>query len=153
VGTFTLTPSVASPAPEQHVTFNLNWTTPPPDVWRDLKTTDVRFRDGGDIALWLRWDQAANTFSVVDPDQRLIGPAKVVGSNAVLETSNATVYLSGSSIHGSGPTGPSVAMNIEASFKPRSAGHNLTVEVSAENDAGVVDDFVTAGSVSVGQRH
>jgi len=61
-----------------------------------------------------------------------------------LQTPQATLYLAETSVVGSGPTGPSVTLNLSLSFKPQTAGRTFTVEVAATDDLGNQDGFAPA---------
>ena len=82
-----------------------------------------------------------------------LGPAFAPGRSNRLETRAATLYLAGSSIQGSGPSGPSVTLTLDLSFKPQAAGRSEPVEVRATNDAGGVQGFDHAATLTVERRH
>jgi hypothetical protein len=166
VGAFDLSPDDLRVPAGQTVNYKVGWTVPPGEVWRDLKTLDFRLRQGHKVALWVHWDQAGNTFDVCrktrnrgnaddgeDADSDLpadvdCGPAVVPGSPVVLGTPYASLYMRDVSVVGSGPTGPSVTLNLPISFGPKAAGH-YKVELAAADDLGNQDDFVEAGDVLV----
>jgi len=50
--------------------LTLTWTHP--ESWRDLNTVDVRLHDEHGVVLWVRFDEAAGTFSVCDTSERAV---------------------------------------------------------------------------------
>ena len=156
---------------DEIVNFSLVWTVPSGEVWRNLNTIDLRLRDGGDIALWVRWDEAANTFSLCENDHKhrrhghgcrdedddadsqdadvIVGPGALPGSATVLETPYARLHLNGTSVVGSGPTGQAVTLNLAVSFKKKAAGHGYKLKLAATDDLGHEDDFITVTKVFV----
>src|SRR5262249_34202038 len=65
-GTFTLSPTAATVLPDELLLYRFTWITP--TVWRDLTSLDLRFvgASDGKVIFWVRWDQASNTFVLVD---------------------------------------------------------------------------------------
>jgi hypothetical protein len=59
------------------------------------------------------------------------------------------MYLEYSEVIGSGPTGPSVTLNLALSFKPRAAGRVFRVEAFATDDFGNQQGFDEAGAIGV----
>ena len=53
-----------------------------------------------------------------------------------------------SSVQGSGPTGPSVTLTLDTSFKHRAAGRSYLVEVLATDSAGH-EQIEAAGTLTV----
>ena len=154
IGSFAISPQNARVPAETPVNYSLSWTVPPPEVWRNLKTIDLRFRKGNQIPLWLRWDEAANTFSLcqaTDDGNTVCGPGASPGTATFLETPDAEVSLANTSVIGSGPTGPSVILNLGITFKGKAAGHLYDLEVAATDDLGNQDDFTPGTSVHVQQ--
>jgi hypothetical protein len=147
VGDWTLSPTDTTVAPKERLGFTLDWKHH--QVWRDLTTLELRFRDGAEVAMWVRWDETSNTFGLVDPKTGRVGPVKEAGGSPRLETELATLYLAGSTAQGSGPTGSSVAVTYEVSFKNLAAGREWIVEVGATDDFGAVQQFEEAGRVIV----
>jgi hypothetical protein len=132
----------------ERINYAFTWTVPAPMNWRDLDTLRLRIRDLDDVILSLVFDEATQTFALVNEHDN-VGPAFPAGSNARLQSSQATLYLADSSVVGSGPTGPSVTLNLSLGFKPQAAGKTFLVEVGASNDAGEEDTFTPAGSLTV----
>ena len=151
-GTFDLKPTNTTVPAGQHLVYEFTWTVPAPDVWRSLKTMDLRLVDGQGTAIWVRWDESTNTFCILNQQGRC-GPAKLPGSPGVLEAGpTATLYLAESSVQGSGPTGQSVTLRLSLSFKPQAAGRTFKVEVAAVNDLGQGSGFMEAGSLKVQRK-
>ena len=152
VGNFEVTPDDLRVPLGDRANFAVTWTVPVGEVWRNLNTIDVRFRKGNQIALWLRWDEAANTLALCeenDAGNGVCSPGKVLGSPDTLEASLARVFLADSSAVGSGPTGPDVTLNLAIEFLGKAKGHLYDVEVAATDDLGHADNFVTATTVHV----
>jgi hypothetical protein len=147
VGNWTLSPNQRTVAAKEAVDYVLDWKHP--TVWRDLTSMEVRFRSGDDIALWVRWDERANTFLLVKPKTGRLGRAHQAGSRPRLQTKFASLYLRGSTAKGSGPKGPSVAVTFDLSFKNKASGREWTVEVWATDDSGAIQEFEWAGIVTV----
>ena len=59
------------------------------------------------------------------------------------------MYLENSQVLGSGPTGPSVLLNLNLSFKPKAAGRVFRVEAFATDDDGNQQGFDEAGIIGV----
>jgi len=148
-GTFLLQPSTAEVDVHDRVDYAFTWTVPAPMNWHDLDTLRLRIRDLEGVILSLVFDEATQTFALVNERNDNVGPAFPGGSNARLQTSQATLYLADSSVVGSGPTGPSVTLHLSLGFKPQAAGRTFLVEVGASNDAGEEDTFTPAGSLTV----
>lgn len=77
------------------------------------------------------------------------GKGGKAGDNRKLQSKGATLYLADSSVVGSGPTGPSVTLNLALGFKPKAAGRTYAVEVLAADDTGQAHGFELAGSLTV----
>jgi hypothetical protein len=63
-------------------------------------------------------------------------------------SASATLNLHDSRVQGSGPTGPSVTLTLDVSFKPPAAGLSYLVEVLATDDAGH-EQIQPAGTLTV----
>ena len=160
IGSFDITPVAASVPVGGRVNYAVTWTVPEGEVWRNLNTIDFRLQKGSKAAMWLRWNEAANTFSLCenaehvgrgheDDDNVVCGPGLPPGNPNVLETQSARLYLANSSVVGSGPTGRSVTLNLSLSFLKEAAGHRYDVELAATDDFGRRDAFVEATTVHV----
>jgi hypothetical protein len=132
-------------------------------VWRDLKTLDFRLRQGNNIALWIRWDELSNTFSLCDRSTKkskgrrggglpgsptTCGAGELPGSSLVLEGALGQLHLAETTVIGSGPTGQSVTLNLAIELGPNATGH-YAVELAATDDFGAEDDFVQASDVLI----
>ena len=177
-GAFTLSPDAAEVLPGEKLVYALDWSVPANQVWRNLKTIEMRLRGGHGTALWLRWDEASNEFSLCrkaghagsdDDDDDDEGDSKgrsgalaqramskvicsagaLPGTAAVLSTPFATLHLADTSVQGSGPTGATVSLTLALSFGGKAAGHAYRVELTAADDFGTADRFVAASRVSV----
>jgi hypothetical protein len=158
IGTFEVSPDDAQVNVGDRQNFVVRWSVPDGSNWHDLSTIDFRLGKGNQIAIWLRWDEFANTFSLcegrrngngsiddgVPPE---CGAGVSPGSGEVLETSLARLYLAGTSVLGSGPTGPDVTLTLLLSFKDKAAGHLYEVELAVTDDLGHHDAFFDATTV------
>ena len=167
IGGFEFSPDGAQATPGEMLTLAVDWTVPPHLVWRNLRTIDLRLRGAHDTALWLRWDDASNLFSLCErvsnsaaqgaahddnalPSQAAIcGPGALPGSLTILATPYALLHLAATSVQGSGPQGPFVTLKMGLTMIGKSAGHNYKVELAAADDFGNEDRFVRAGALSV----
>jgi len=150
-GTFELSPADVTVAPRERVTLALEWTVPD-GGWRVLKELHLRVRDGGRIALWVRFEEATGELSVFQEQIDGFGgfgSGREPGSREVLSTPAATLYLDGSAVHAAGPAASTVTLELEISFKESAAGLPLLVEVSANDDLGNTENFRPAGTLTV----
>jgi murein DD-endopeptidase MepM/ murein hydrolase activator NlpD len=148
-GTFEVSPGDAAVAVRDRLDYEFTWTVPTPRNWHDLATLDLRVRDHHRTILWVRFDEASQTFSVFDDDARRFRRGAAAGSRRRLETPLATVHLADTTVLGSGPTGPSVTLTLALSFKRRTATRTYVVEVKAMDDLGHHDAFARAGFLTV----
>ena len=105
--------------------------------------------DEEDSVLNVRFTEAENTFSLFNPASGKFLHADAPGSRTHFETSAAVMYLENSEVIGSGPTGPSVLLNLNLSFKPKAAGRVFRVEAFATDDDGNQQGFDEAGMIAV----
>lgn len=155
-GTFAVTPQAATVAVNEHLPLTVVWTVPSGQVWRDLDTIDV-IADADRTAIWVRWDEAANTFSLCEaaageptPVDATCDTGGTPGSKKLLQTSRAKLHLAGSSVTGSGPLGQDVTLVLDLSFKGGAGGKTFDVSVAASDDLRNQDTaFLPAGSVQV----
>ena len=179
IGGFDLTPAAAEARIGETVDYTLDWTVPDNLVWRNLKSLHFRLRDHHRTALWLRWDEASNRFSLcssvaghdnhADDDdegddrrgalaragqQRRVvcGPGELPGTGAILATPFALVHMSQTAVVGSGPTGQRVTLKLSLQLLERSAGHTYRVGLAAADDFGNEDPFVRAATLVVQDR-
>ena len=168
-GAFDFAPDKARVPVDKSQLFTVVWTVPEGETWRDLRTIDLRLRDGRDTALDVRWDESANTFSPGQtrgkrhdqrrrghphdaddcPDTVTFSSGQAPGSNTGLETRWARLELAPTSVTGSGPTGATVTLQFAVSFIRKSAGHAYRVDLGASDDLGHHDPFTKARSVHV----
>jgi hypothetical protein len=149
IGTFDLSPIEGSVAALDRLTYAFSWTVPEPENWHDLRDLQFRIRDGDDIILWIGFNEADRTFSVYNQAAKSFSDAKAAGSNERLETAWAVLELARSSVVASGPTSPTVTLNLALSFKPRATGRTFLVEVAASDDLGHEEEFKEAGTLTV----
>jgi len=131
----------------ERFTYGIKWTHPV--RWRLLDTVDIRIIDDQDSILNVRFTEADNTFSLFNPANGKFLHPDAPGSRTHFETSAAVMYLEHSEVIGSGPTGPSVLLNLNLSFKPKAAGRDFRVEAFATDDDGNEQGFDEAGIIAV----
>jgi hypothetical protein len=148
-GAFEVSPGDAAVAVGDRLDYAFSWTVPDPLNWHDLETLHLRLRDADGTALWVRFDEASQTFRTFHEAAGKFLRGEAAGSRRRLETPLAVVHLAESAVLGSGPTGPSVALRLSLSFKPRAAGRTFLVEVAATGDLGQQDAFAPAGFLTV----
>jgi Calx-beta domain-containing protein len=162
IGDFDLSPDDAVVENGDTVAFDLVWTVPEGETWRDLKSLDIRIGEGKPV-LWVRWDEASNTFSLCEQGGRnaaaaeaehhgppvTCGGGAAPGTAAALATASAQLLLAETTVVGSGPTGRSVTLHLVVSFGPDIKAHTYPVELAAADDLGHSDRFVRAGEVVV----
>jgi len=131
----------------QEGVYSVRWTHP--TRWRLLNTIDVRLMDGDQAVLWVRFDETDGTFSQYNPHSDKYHSPSLPGSNRVYAGNQVQMLLKGSSAVGSGPTGPSVDLNLDFIFGPNAAGHVFRVEAFAEDDFGQQQGFEPVGTIEV----
>lgn len=153
---------------EEPLQLTLDWSVPPHQVWRNLRSIDLRLGGAKHHALWLRWDEASNQFSLCEKtpggnddeahsngllqQATRCGPGALPGSSAVLETPFGRLHLASTEVKGSGPTGQDVRMTLGLSLTGRAAGHHYRIEAAARDDFGQADRFERAGNLTVLRR-
>jgi len=148
-GTFVLTPANATVSPQDGVTYTLEWTVPAPLTWHDLRSLDLRLRDEREMAIWLRWDEASNSFRLVNPAGNTYGPSRRPGEAAVLAGRLARLDLEETQVVGGGPTSPQVTLTLDLKLDSRARGRTFVVEVAGLDDAGHQDALTPAGTLTV----
>ncbi|MGH7179470.1 MAG: carbohydrate-binding protein, partial [Tepidisphaeraceae bacterium] len=141
-GTFDLTQSAIGA--DGHVRLGLTWTVPT-GGWRVLKEVLLRLTDEAGDSLLIKFDEAANTFSLFNPQSGKYGPGKAPGSNGTLSIGFATLHLRTTSVQASGPTDPSVLLSLDISFSNSVRGRHFIIEAAASDDLGHNDIFLPAG--------
>ena len=164
IGGFDLSPDDAVVENGDTVAFDLVWTVPEGQNWHDLKSIDFRIGGYGNPVLWVRWDEASNTFSLCEKAGKdsgsvaranpgdppaTCGPGAAPGSATALATPSAQLLLADTTVVGSGPTGTSVALHLVVSFGPEIKSHSYPVELSVADDFGNTDKFFRASEVTV----
>jgi hypothetical protein len=125
---------------------------PDGENWHALKTIEFRLSQGSKVPFWLRWDEATNTFSACAIDNRKPAPTlnctpgQSPGSFGFLQTEFGVLDLSQTTVVGSGPTGPSVLLNLAIIPDDDARGH-YDVELAASNDSGSQSDFFEVGNL------
>ena len=103
----------------------------------------------GTLAL-VKFNEADNTLSLFNPDSGEFGPAKVIGSHAVLANRYVTIFLRTSSVSAAGPSSPTVTLTLDLVFKKAASGRHLILEAAATDDLGHFQDFAIGGALDVG---
>jgi hypothetical protein len=150
LGTFSVSPTDATVAVGERVTYTFSWTVPEGDGWRALDDLQFLIGNDEDVALVLRFqevDGIPGTFGLLRPTTGTLGPTFPPGSPNRLETNAATFYLADSTIDG--PPGRTVTLTLDVAFKPKAAGHTYGVDVLAEDHAGTAQGFAHAGTVTI----
>jgi hypothetical protein len=143
-------PFAANTRVGQQLTYGVEWTVPPPENWHSLSTLDVRLVADTDAeAIRIRWDEASNTFSLFQPETGRFVDTATPGIQGRFESPNVAILLDDTTVLGSGPTGPSVLLNLRLQFKPHAASTTFKVEVQARDDSGGVQGWDAIGTISV----
>lgn len=148
-GSFSVDPEAATAVVNETLHYAFTWVVPDPQAWRALRTLDLRIRDTDETILWVRWDEAANTFSLIDEKTGRAGPAFVAGSRARLAARSAELILAESSVVAGGPTAPDVTLNLALRFKPSAGARSYVVEAAATDDLGNQEPFAQAGTLEI----
>jgi hypothetical protein len=146
-GLAALAPSDSVTPVNRHTPLTLTWTSPA--RWRDITTVDLRLRGDRGIAIWLRFDETANTFGLINPPDVSLGPAFPPGSPEELRGRFVTVILSESTWRAREPDAASVDITFTLRFVPEVAGNLYEIEAAASGDAGDVRDFEPVGAIMV----
>lgn len=129
--------------------YGVQWTVPDPESWRSLATLDIRLVDEAGEILEVHWDQTANTFTAFDPHTGRTSPAVAPGSPVRFETPAVVLLLRDTAVVPSGPTEPTVLLNLALQFEPQAAGRTFNVEARALDDSGGVQGWDFVGSLTV----
>jgi hypothetical protein len=142
-------PFAASAQVRTETIYGVQWTVPDPENWHSLSTLDIRLiNDAGEI-LRVRWDEATNTFSEFNPQTERFGRPVQPGSGVRFQGSDVSLLLDDTQVIGSGPSGPSVLLNLALEFKAGAGGSTFAVEVKAADDQGGVQGWDEVGGISV----
>jgi len=135
--------------------YGVQWIVPESETGHSLDTLEVRLVDVDDEGeiLRIRFDEASNSFSLLNPHTGRFDDPVQPGSHARFENSDVAVLLDGTEVIGSGPTGPSVILNLALRFKPGAAGRTFAVEMKATDDFGSVQGWDQVGSITVHHTH
>jgi hypothetical protein len=147
-GTFKLTPAQSTVAPGQSDKIAIKWTVPS-GSWHQLDDIQLRLLSADGTRIKVRWNEAANTLSLYDNLTHKFGPAKKIGSNAILSNKYVHIHLATSSVKASGPTSPTVTLTIDLRFTAAASGKTFVLAASADDDLGHHAASVDAGSIVV----
>jgi len=141
----------------EHTSYSVEWTVPEPESWHSLDTLEVRLVDAEgedeDEILQFRFDEASNSFRRFHPHLGLFGLPVHPGSHARFESPDVALLLHDTEVIGTGPTGPSVTLNLALRFKPKAAGRTFVVEMKAADDSGSVQGWDQVGRITVHRAH
>ena len=151
VGTTVLTPTIGTALAETATTFTLTWTHPA--RWRDLTAMHLRWRGENGVVLWLKYDEASNEFSLLDPLTGTFGAGATPGSDTVLETAATRLLLAESTATGSGPEGRELTLTLRVVFKTAVSNHTYDIEQMVQDDHGNNQGFDKIGRWGVSPFH
>jgi hypothetical protein len=151
IGTFDVSPGDAVVRSGEPINYTVGWTVPDGENWHALKTIEFRLSQGGKVPFWLLWDETTNTFSACAIDHKPAPtvnctPGQSPGSFEFLQTEFGVLDLSKTTVVGSGPTGPSVTLNLVIIPDDDAHGH-YDVELAASNDSGSQSEFFEVGDL------
>ena len=147
-GTFKLTPAQSTVAVGDRDKISIKWTVPS-GSWHLLDTIELRLLSADGRRIKIRWNEAANTLALYDNITHKFGPAKKIGSSAILKDKFVHVVLAGCSVKATGPTSPTVTLTIDMHFQKASSGKTYVLAAAASDDLGHVSAFEDAGSIVV----
>jgi len=122
---------------------------------------DLKLTDDDGVGLWARFYVGnPSMFTVLDANGDITGQG-LPSTAGTIETPTFALDLAKSSFLGSGPTGPSVAIDFAVSFKPAAAGNEhspnaarvYNVDISATSLNGSTQSPEQVGSWSVRPTH
>ena len=148
VGIPSLTPRDGSVEAGEPIALTLGWIHP--ERWRLLDTLDLRLRSADDVIAWVRFTEAPNTFSAIDPATGEAGPGFAPESDVELTSAAATIFLHDSGWVGSGGNNERVDVTWLFGFDPSAAGQIYQVEAAATDDDGFSQPFETIGTLAIG---
>jgi hypothetical protein len=147
VGVPALSPPDPIAVPNQLTTLTLRWDHP--ERWRSLRTVDVRLIDDDRAVLWVRFDEAANTFAVCDADGRCEAGVAPGSGAPIAAGAVATFHPAASAVQGSGESGPSVDLIFAFILDAALGGRVLRVESAATEDTGAAQGFLPIAYLAV----
>ena len=145
-------PASGSSSVGQPQTFTT--TCSDPDGWHNISTIDFKIAksdgngNGVPLALWVQFDEGSNRIRFYDPDSQTWQEGEP-GSPVVLSSRFADLYLSGTQVQGSGPTGLSVQVTWSIVFKNSAVMNNYKQYLKITDDAGLTTGFDKVGSWSI----
>ncbi|HEX4794707.1 MAG TPA: pre-peptidase C-terminal domain-containing protein [Humisphaera sp.] len=143
-GIFSISPATKTVKAGVAQNLALTWTVPS-GSWHQLSDIRLRFLADNGAKFSLMWNEAAGTFSIYDPASGKYVTPMTVGGVGVLSNQYMTVNLSASSIHGAGPTVPTVTITFNIQLKSILAGHTIGLEAAADDDLGNQIGFLPGG--------
>ena len=157
VGSGVGSPFEASVEVGEQTSYSVQWTVPEPESWHSLESLEVRLvevdGEDEDEILQFRFDEASNSFRRFHPHLGLFGLPVHPGSHARFESPDVALLLRDTEVIGTGPTGPSVTLNLALRFKPKAAGRTFVVEMKAADDSGSVQGWDQVGRITVHHAH
>ena len=99
-----------------------------------------------------RW-QETQLLQAVPSASRPVRVSRPPGSHARFESRDVALLLHDTEVIGTGPTGPSVTLDLALRFKPESAGRTFVVEMKAADDSGSVQGWDQVGRITVQRAH
>ena len=148
IGVPSLSPRDGSVAAGADIALTLGWTHP--QHWRDLNTLDLRLRSADSVIGWVRFTEAPNTFSAVDPASGEAGPGAPPKSDVELTSAAATISLHDSGWVESGANLEHVDVTWRFGFDASAAGRIYQVEAAATDDDGFSQPFASIGTLAIG---
>jgi len=148
IGIPSVMPRDGSVEPGAAIALTLGWTHP--ERWRLLNTLDLRLRSGDQVVGWVRFTEAPNTFSAIDPTSQDEGPGFAPHSDAELASGAATISLHDSGWMESGANHEHVDVTWVFAFDDSAAGQIYDVEAAATDDDGFSQPFATIGTLAIG---
>jgi uncharacterized repeat protein (TIGR01451 family) len=143
VGTFRLKPVHAHARPGSTVHLHITWITP--RRWRDLRTVELKLLNGRQLAGVVRFLSDGTKTGRLSLGTGTGKP----GARRVLTSGALSLLLAHSRVHGSGPTGKTVTIDLALRVGRKLAGHTLTLKLGAINRHGTRQPFRTAGTLAV----
>lgn len=147
VGISTLSPARATTPAGEPITYTLEWKHP--SRWRVLDTLHLRIKNDVGTAIWVRFRENGEELLLgLQADDGTFVEGRP-GEARVLSGTGGRLDLSKSKVTGSGPDGPTVALELALVPDIRTSGQAFDVELLATDDLGHVQGFEKAGSLTV----